>query len=123
MAQAPTRHPFLDDLAEDVILTSSVLRSSVTGRDRVTHIVKTGGGLYRRQTPTFLGHVEDRGLFEYDFELDDVVEASGLVSFRRDGRGEITHLHIAFSPLGAVLSIATSLREQLAAEFGSELFL
>ena len=123
MTPIPQRHPFLDDLAEDVLLTSSVLRGPVAGRDRVTRIVKVGGSLYRSQTPTFLGTVEDHGLFEYDVELDGGVPASGLVSFRRDAAGAVTHLHIAFSPLGAVLSIAAALRDQLAGEFGTDLFL
>jgi hypothetical protein len=119
----PERHPFLDDLAEDVLLTSSVLRSPVAGRDRVARIVKAGGSLYRRQTPTFFGTVEGHGLFDYDIELEGGVPAFGLVSFWRDDAGEVTHLHIAFSPLGAVLSIAEGLRDRLADDLGTELFL
>jgi hypothetical protein len=119
----PQRHPFLDDLADDVLLTSSVLRATVAGRDPVTRIVKAGGSLYRRQTPTFLGTIGDHGLFEYDIELDGGVPASGLVSFRRSETGAVTHLHIAFSSLGAVLSIAAALRDQLAGELGEDLFL
>ena len=93
------------------------------GRDRVTRIVKAGGSLYRRQTPNFLGMLEDRSLFEYEVELKDGESALGLVSFRKDDAGLVTHLHIAFSPLGAVLSIAAALRDQLADELGAELFL
>ena len=119
----PQRHPFLDDLADDVLLTSSVLRGTVAGRDRVTRLVKAGGILYRRQMPTFLSNVEDHGLFEYDIELDNGVLASGLVSFRRNETGAVSHLHIAFSPLGAVLSIAAALRDQLAGDLGEDLFL
>ena len=48
---------------------------------------------------------------------------SGLVCFRRDPAGGIIHLHIAFSPLGAVLSMAAALRDRLKGEFGPELFL
>ena len=117
------RHPFLDDLAEDVVLTSSVLRATVAGRDHVARSVKAGSSLYRSQTPTFLGTVEDHGLFEYDIGLDGGVPASGLVSFRRNEAGKVTHLHISFSPLGAVLSIAAALRDQLADDLGEDLFL
>ncbi|MCQ8242240.1 hypothetical protein [Rhizosaccharibacter radicis] len=123
MTQTTTRHPFIEDLAEEVVLTSSVLRRTVSGREKVLRIVTTGGSLYRSNTPRFLGHVEDRGLLEYDVELDGGVHASGLVSFRRDENGKVTHLHIAFSPLDAVLTFSTSLRERLADELGTELFL
>ncbi len=123
MTTSQPRHPFLDDLAENVLLTSTVLRSPVAGRDRVIRIVKAGEGLYRRQTQTFPGALEDRGLFEYEVELEGGDPAFGLVSFRRDDAGSVTHLHIAFSPLGAVLSIAAALRDQLAEDLGAELFL
>jgi hypothetical protein len=123
MTADPHRHPFLDDLAEHVLLTSSVLRGPVSGRERVTRLVKAGGSLYRRQVPSFLGTVGDQGLFEYDIELDDGVPASGLATFRRNAAGAVTHLHVAFSPLGAVLTIAGALRDQLSEELGADLFL
>jgi hypothetical protein len=106
---APQRHPFLDDLAEDVVLHSSILPAPVSGRAEVLRVVKAGGSLYRRQIPTFLGNIDGRGIFEYDVELTDGSTARGLVSMVRNGTGEVTHLHITFSPLGAVMAMAQAL--------------
>lgn len=105
----PQRHPFLDDLADDVVLHTSILPAPVSGRAEVLRVVKAGGSLYRRQTPTFLGNIEGRGIFEYDIELTDGTTARGLVSMVRNDSGEVTRLHITFSPLGAVLAMAQAL--------------
>ena len=107
----PQRHPFLDDLADNVVLHSSILPAPVSGRAAVLRVVKAGGSLYRRQIPTFLGNIEGRGIFEYDIELTDGTMARGLVSMVRNGTGDVTHLHIAFSPLGAVRAMAQALAE------------
>lgn len=123
MNQELKRHPFLDDLAEDVSLISSVLRQEVTGRDRVLKVVKAGAAQYLRQTPTFLRDVDDRRFFEYDLELDGGIAGKGLVSILRNDHGQVTQLNIAFSPLGAVLAMADGARASLKDDFDAELFL
>jgi len=123
MSGAQQRHPFLDDLAQNVTLVSSILRLPVSGRDAVLQVVKAGAGLYLEQTPTFLGTVDGRTFFEYDVVLAGAERASGLVSIRRDANNEVTDLHIAFSPLGAVLSLASGMKTALGADFAANLFL
>ncbi|WP_431258525.1 hypothetical protein ACQ86G_29195 [Roseateles chitinivorans] len=116
------RHPFLDDLAEDVILTSSILRGSVKGRRDVLKVVKAGAAQYAQQTPIVLGDVGDRSYFEYAVTLKDGTSGTGLVSIRRDGRRQVTSLEICFSPLQVVLSMAQGTRDLLADEFDVGLF-
>lgn len=123
MAEQAKRHPFIDDLGAEVALVSSVLRQPVRGRDLVLKVVKAGASLYAAQKPRFLGSVGERTYFEYDVDLVSGDEAVGLVSILRDASGEVTDLHIAFSPLGAVLSIAAGVKDQLAGELGTDLFL
>ena len=117
---SPNRHPFLDDLAEDVTLVSSVLRRSVAGRELVIKVVKAGGSQYVDQTPRFLGGVEGRTFFEYDVTLVTGEKAQGLVAIGRNDIGEVTDLNITFSPLGAVLSIAEGMRAILVGDLGSD---
>lgn len=123
MAEQAKRHPFIDDLGADVVLVSSVLRQPVRGRDLVLKVVKAGASQYATQKPRFLGSIGERTYFEYDVDLVGGGEAAGLVSILRNAAGEVTDLHIAFSPLGAVLAIAASAKDQLAGELGADLFL
>ena len=123
MTEQAKRHPFLDDLDDDVVLVSSVLRRPVQGRDLVLKVVKAGASQYAAQKPRFLGSIGERSYFEYDVDLVGGSDAVGLVSIFRDADSQVSHLHVAFSPLGAVLSIAEGVRDQLAAELGADLFL
>lgn len=123
MTEQTKRHPFIDDLGETVVLESSILRRPVTGKELVLKVVKAGAGQYAAQKPRFLETVGERSFFEYDIDLVDGTAAVGLVTIRRDASGAVTHLHIAFSPLGAVQSMAAGVRDALAAELGADLFL
>ncbi len=123
MTETTHRHPFLDDLGDDVALTSSVLRQPARGRDTVLKIVKAGASQYTSQTPRFLGHLGARSYFEYDVDLVGGGKAVGLVAIHRDDAGKVTDLHIAFSPLGSVLALAAGVRDTLVADLGPDLFL
>jgi hypothetical protein len=117
------RHPFLDDLADEVVLDSSVLRRQVRGRDAVLAVVRAGAHQYASQTPVFLGDSADRTYFEYAVTLRDGLEGTGLVAIRRGADRKVTGLEIAFSPLDVVLSIAAGVRDHLGAGFDRTLFL
>ncbi|WP_186138170.1 hypothetical protein [Burkholderia gladioli] len=117
------RHPFLDDLDPEVRLVSSVLRRPVQGREVVSKIVKAGAAQYASQTPRSLDTLGERTYFEYEVQLTNGQHASGLVSIFRNAEGRVAALHIAFSPLDAVLSIAAGVRERLASEYDPGLFL
>lgn len=123
MSTSPRRHPFLDDLAEDVTLMSSILRQPVSGRASVLKVVKAGASLYLEQTPKFLGTVEGRSFFEYEVKLADDEHALGLVSIHRNDKDEVTELNITFSPLGSVLSLAAGVKTALSANFPADFFL
>lgn len=116
-------HPFLDDLADDVTLISSILRAPVTGREQVQTVVHAGGTQYADQTPTFLGTLEGRTFFEYTAKLHSGLIATGLVGMRRNGDNKITELNITFSPLGAVLEMAAGVKAALSGQVASTLFI
>lgn len=123
MDESKKPHPFLDDLADHVVLLTSVLRQPVAGRDRVLKVVKAGASQYVTQTPLFLGSIGDRTYFEYKAALSGGEEATGLVSIVKNADGEVIELHIGFSPLGAILRIADGVQKQLAGELSSDSFL
>lgn len=123
MSSTAKRHPFLDDLSDDVVLVSSILRKPVVGRPLVLKVVKAAAQLYIAQTPRFLGSVDNRIFFEYEVRLADGVQASGFVSATKNETGEVVELNITFSPLGGVLALAAGLRQSLSEVLGPENFL
>lgn len=109
-----SRHPFLDDLAEDVQLVTNALAAPVHGRDAVLAAVKAGATLYLSQTPTFLKRVDDtRSLFQYDAELEGGRTADCVVVIHWNARNQVSKLHIGFAPMDAALSFSTRLAERL----------
>lgn len=113
-AAAATRHPFLEDLADDVVLITNVLPAPVEGREAVLRSVKAGASLYISQTPTFLKRVdESRSLFQYDAELEGGRSAECVVVIHWNDNSQVSKLHVSFAPAGAAQSFSTRLAERL----------
>lgn len=110
VTQDPSRHPFLEDLAEDVVLTTNTLNEKVVGKDSVLQVVATAGKIYISQTTTYLNKISDgRTLLEYDAEIVGGRSVHAVVVVDWNSAGKVSHLNIGFSPLGGALSFATQL--------------
>jgi len=110
----PSRHPFLDDLSENVVLISNAFDGTVQGRDAVLGIVKAGASIYLAQKPTFLKRVdESRSLFQYDADLEGGRRAECVVVIHWNAENQVSKLHISFAPAGAAQSFSTRLAEKL----------
>jgi hypothetical protein len=109
-AKGPSRHPFLEDLADDVILTTNTLNEKVEGKVSVLEVVGTAGKIYISQTTTYLNKISDgRTLLEYDAEIVGGRTVHAVVIVDWNLAGKVSHLNIGFSPLGGALSFATQL--------------
>ena len=117
------RHPFLDDLIADAQLVSSPLRGPVIGRDKIRLVVGAVGSFYANQTPTFLQSVGSRLFLEYEAHLTNGEKLSAVVVVDRNPDGSVPRVSVRMSPLGAVLSLATHLREALSKQLPDDLFL
>jgi hypothetical protein len=117
------RHPFLDDLTADAELLSSVLRSPVTGRDEIRLVVNAVGTFYASQTPTFLQIVGSRLFLEYEAVLTSGESLSAVVVVDHNPDGSVPHVSVRMSPLGAVLSLASHVREALSKQLPESIFL
>ncbi len=117
------RHPFLDDLAEDAELTSTLMRRAVIGRENVKKLVTAVGTLYRSQTPLFLGSIENRTLLQYHAEMVNGKSIDGVAVIERDPSGTVQRVSVTFSPLDSALSLAARLAPQVENELGADLFL
>lgn len=117
------RHPFLDDLTADAELVSSVLRGSVTGSDEIRIVVNAVGTFYASQTPTFFQVVESRLFLEYEAVLTNGEHLNAVVVVDHNPDGSVPRVSVRMSPLGAVLSLATFLREALSQQLPANLLL
>jgi hypothetical protein len=117
------RHPFLDDLAEDAELESSVLRGPVIGREAIRLAVDTVGTFYASQKPVFMHETSSRLLLEYKAVLTSGESLSAAVVAERNPDGSVPRVSVRMSPLGSVLSLAAHLREALSTQFSEALFL
>ncbi|WP_175870099.1 hypothetical protein [Burkholderia sp. BCC0397] len=117
------RHPFLDDLTDDAELISSVLRGPVIGRDEIRLAVNAVGTFYASQSPTFLQAVGSRLFLEYAAVLTSGEKLSAVVVVDRNADGSVPRVSVRMSPLGAVLTLATHLREALSTQLPEKFFL
>ncbi|NEV02041.1 hypothetical protein [Bradyrhizobium uaiense] len=117
------RHPFLDDLTADAELVSSALRGPVAGRDDIRRVVDAVGTFYASQTPTFVQNVGSRLFLEYEAVLNSGEKLSAAVIVDHNPDGSVPRVSVRMSPLGAVLALATGLREGLSQQLRQDLFL
>lgn len=117
------RHPFLDDLTVDAELVSSVLREPVVGRDDIRLAVDAVGTFYASQTPVFLEVVGARLFLEYEAVLTSGEHLSAVVIVDHNPDGSVPRVSVRMSPLGSVLSLASSLRDTLSTRLPAALFL
>jgi len=117
------RHPFLDDLTPDAELVSSVLRSPVIGRDEIRLAVDAVGTFYASQTPTFFQTIGSRLFLEYEAVLTSGESLSASVVVDHNADGFVPRVSVRMSPLGAVLSLASHLRDALSKQLPEGMFL
>lgn len=117
------RHPFLDDLANDAELISSVLRGPVVGRDEIRRVVDAVGTFYAKQTPTFMEIVGSRTLLEYEAILTSGERLNAAVIIDRDPDGSIPRVSVRMAPVDAVVSLAGHLKSALSGQLPEQLFL
>ena len=117
------RHPFLDDLANDAELISSVLRGPVVGRDEIRRVVDAVGTFYAKQTPTFMEIVGSRTLLEYEAILTSGERLNAAVIINRDPDGSIPRVSVRMAPVDTVVSVAGHLKSALSGQLPEQLFL
>ncbi len=116
------KHPFLDDLAEDAELSGTVMRHSVSGRDRIKRLVEAVGTLYVSQTPTFYGAIGLRHFLQYQATLRNGLKLEAVGVIERDEAGLVRRVTMTFAPLDAALSLSAGLGHILEKDFGPDLF-
>jgi len=96
---------------------------SLTGRDEIRLVVDAVGAFYVSQTPTFVQAVSSRLFLEYEAVLKSGEALSAVVVVDRHADGSVPRVSVRMSPLGAVLTLATHLRESLSNQLPEHVFL
>jgi drug/metabolite transporter superfamily protein YnfA len=120
---SPLTPLWLNELAPNATLISSVLNRPLQSRDAVIKVIQAVGGLYEAHAVVFQAPVGDRILLEYDALAFGGVAVHGVVMLSRNPAGEISEVSVHHSPLEAVSKISAALRERLSAELGVDYFL
>jgi hypothetical protein len=114
---------WLNQLAPDALMISSVLDRTVVGRDAIVKVIQAAGGLYDSHSIVFSAKFGDRELFEYDAVAFSDVALHGVVTLTRSSTGEIVAVGVHHGPLSAVDKLSSALKELLGTELGAEFFL
>jgi hypothetical protein len=114
---------WLNQLAADAIMISSVLERTVVGRDAIIKVIQAAGGLYEAHAVVFSASFGDRELFEYDALAFGGVAVHGVVTLTRSAVGEIIAVGVHHGPLSAVNKLSSALKDILATELGESYFL
>lgn len=122
-ANTSERHPFLDDLTSDAVITSTLMRGPVSGRENVKRLVNAVGSFYVSQTPFFYGHCGNRSLLQYEAELGNGKRIQGVAVIERNADGSVPHVSVTFSPIDSALSLAARLGALLEQDLGKDIFL
>lgn len=110
------RHPFLDDLAENVVLFTDTIDEPVEGRDAVLATVKIGSTIYVSQNPTYFQRIDERrSLFEYDAVLEGGRSAQCVLVLYWNADNQIDKMHLSYAPGAASRSFGTRLADKTSA--------
>ncbi len=115
--------PWLNELAPNVNLISSVLNRPLQGREGVIRVVQTAGSLYEAHAVVFHATFGERELLEYDAKAFGGVDLHGVLTLSRNTAGDIVEVGIHHGPVGAVNRLSAALKERLATELGADYFL
>lgn len=120
---APLIPAWLNQLAPDATMNSSVLRRSLHGREAIIKVVQAAGGLYESHTVVFNASFANRELLEYDAFAFGGLPVHGVLTLTKNTSGEIVDVGIHHGPLNAVNRLSAALSEILGPDLGAEYFL
>jgi len=105
---------WLNQLAEDVTLESSLLNGVVQGREAVHFIVVAIRSFYDRQEWYFAGKITDNCFLE-DYISTVKREPLGCIVLAfNNGKGELTHISAGYRPRNTLLVLTSLLAEKFA---------
>jgi LDH2 family malate/lactate/ureidoglycolate dehydrogenase len=105
--------PFLADLADDAVMTGTILAKPLKGKDVISQVIRSIASCYVSQSMS--GHAVDGSIetIEYDAELESGGTIHGSVIVTRRADGKVVAIDGRHSPQAAAAELAMVLRTKL----------
>jgi len=115
--------PFLADLADDAVLTGTILARPLKGKDVIRQVIRSIASCFVLQSMS--GHAVDGGIetIEYDAELELGGAIHGSVTVTRRAEGKVVAINGRHSPQVAAAKLAMVLRTKLAVSLTPDPFI
>ena len=79
--------PFLDALTDDAVMSATVLKDHVAGKNAITKVIETAGTFYASADRTFHEQVKNKEFMEYDTVLTEGHKLHGLITLTKMADG------------------------------------
>jgi hypothetical protein len=115
--------PFLADLADDAVMTGTILAKPLKGKDVIRHVIRSIASCFVSQSMS--SHAVDGSIetIEYDAELESGGSIHGSVTVTRRADGKVVAIDGSHSPQGAAAALAMVLRTKLAVSLTPDPFI
>jgi hypothetical protein len=90
---------FLSELAENVVLTASILAAPVLGQAKVRDTILNVGSMYASRTAPVLAVVGDKTFIQYDATLVTGETINAITVLTRDTSEQVIEINIGYSPM------------------------
>src|SRR3979490_2457732 len=112
--------PFLADLADDAVMTGTVLAKPLKGKDVIRQVIRSIASCFVSQSMS--GHAVDGSIetIEYDAELESGGTIHGSVTVTRRADGKVVAIDGRHSPQVAAAALAIVLRTKFAVSFAPD---
>jgi hypothetical protein len=115
--------PFLADLADDAIMTGTILAKPLKGKDVIRQVIRSIASCFVSQSMS--GHAIDGNIetIEYDAELESRDTIHGSVTVTRRADGKVVAIDGRHSPQVAAAALTMVLKTTLAVSLTPDPFI
>ena len=115
--------PFLADLADDAVMTGTILAKPLKGKDVISQVIRSIASCFVSQSMSGRAVNGSIETIEYDAELESGGTIHGLATVTRRADGKVVAIEGRHSPQVAAAALAMVLRTKLAVSFTPDPFI
>jgi hypothetical protein len=104
---------FLAELAENVVMSASIVQDVVKGPEAVRDVILATGSLYASKTAGVAGAIGNKTVVQYDATLPSGESLNAIVVLTRGSNNLVEEINIGYSPMSSVHVLAERLEAAL----------